>query len=464
MILPLMALASSQIASNIGWQQNQPGWSVRGNSIQCRASSDNRLLGPDAPESGFRWQTTVKLREGRSAGVLFGMSADGQDGYVARLDSRLGQLILAHVGAWPKEDRIATFPWGPLDGATATFRVEYGHGTARIFVKERGTYPLLEARNVHFAGGRVGLYGIDCDATYQTHAPEPFEAPNIVAYTPVVGKFEHFFDQSIGEDKPWYINDHCLIHGPGGWHLYGITHAQPADPMHERDFAHASSPSLLQKPWKKEPFALTFDPKVGENHLWAPHVVQKGDTFYMFYCAGSLKSNYHYQINLATSKDLSHWTRYGKNPLFEDFYDARDPMVLLIDGVYHLYYTANLDRGESNHIVNVRTSRDLLHWSPARVAFVHPEKGTWGGPTESPFVVHYGDHFYLFGGPDGDYHATKVYRSPNPYNWNYSDQVYGFPSHAAEVVQDLDGKYYATNSGWDLDGVYLAPLTWEPAH
>jgi len=459
MILPLTLMAMMHTSTHDGWRVS-PGWSVRGDSISIRRDSDNRLIGEEAPPE-FRWEANVRLNAGRSAGVLFGMTDKGDAGYVARLDSRLGQLILAKVGPWPNEERISTFRWEPIDGIAATLRIEVGKGTARVFVKEKGAYPLLEARNIHPAGAHIGLYGLDAEATFKVGKPAAFDAPRITAYTPQVGEFVHVFDQGVGEAKPWYINDHCIIHGKDGWHLYGITHEQPADPMHERDFAHATSPSLFQVPWKKHPFALTFDPKLGENHLWAPHVIQKGDTYYMFYCAGSQISNYHYQINLATSKDLTHWIRYAKNPVLEDFYDARDPMMLLVDGTYYLYYTANLDREDNHHIVNVRTSKDLLHWSQARVAFVHPEKGTFGGPTESPFVVHYGDHFYLFCGPDGDYHATKVYRSPNPYGWSYADQIYGFPAHAAEVVQDLDGAYYATKGGWDLNGVFLAKMTWK---
>lgn len=439
----------------------QPGWTVRGDAVSVLASSDQRLVGPIAPPS-FRWRTKVSLRAGRSAGVLFGLSSDGRDGYVARLDSRLGKLILAKVGAWPKEERIATFPWEPIDGSTVTMRVEMGAGTARVFVEERGSFPLLEARGVVPAGDRVGLYGLDADARFSPGKPEAFKAPSIVAHVPEVGTFKHIFDQSPSDAEPWYVNDHCLIHGKDGWHLYGITHAQPANPMDERHFAHATSPTL-NATWKREPFALSYEPSLGENHLWAPHVIQKGDTYYMFYCAGSRETNYKYRIHLATSKDLKNWTRDRNNPVFEDFFDARDPMVLLVDGTYYMYYTANLDSPVGNHVVNVRTSKDLKRWSPARVALVHPEQGTFGGPTESPFVVRHGDHFYLFVGPDPGYHGTKVYRSPNPYGWSHADQIYGYPSHASEIVQDLDGKTYATDAGWDLRGVYLAPLTWKPA-
>ncbi len=451
---PLLALMTLQ-----SFWPSQKGWTVRGSAVSVLASSDNRLVGPAAPVS-FRWKTKVSLKAGRSAGVLFGMSDDGKEGYVARLDSRHGRLILAKLGPWPKEERIATFPWEPIDGTAATFRVEAGNGTARVFVEERGAYPLLEARNIQ-GGSRIGLYGLDADARFEPGKLEPFNAPQIQAYTPEVGAFKHIFDQSPSDAEPWYVNDHCLVKGEDGWHLYGITHRQPANPMDERNFAHGTSP-VLNATWTRQPFALTYDPDKGENHLWAPHVVKKGDTYYMFYCAGSRVSNYHYRIHLATSKDLKNWKRDENNPVFEDFFDARDPMVLLVGDTYYLYYTANLDSPKGNHTVNVRTSKDLKKWSPARIALTHPEQGTFGGPTESPFVVPYGGHFYLFVGPDGGYHATKVYRSPNPYAWSHADQIYGYPSHASEIVQDVDGKYYATDSGWDLRGVYLAPMGWKP--
>lgn len=72
------------------------------------------------------------------------------------------------------------------------------------------------------------------------------------------GPFVKIYDPSVGEKEPWYINDHCFIQGEDGlWHLFGITHAEPADPMNEHNFAHATAKTLLQQPWDKQPFALT---------------------------------------------------------------------------------------------------------------------------------------------------------------------------------------------------------------
>ena len=59
------------------------------------------------------------------------------------------------------------------------------------------------------------------------------------------GEFVPIYDPSVGEDEPWYINDHTFVRGPDGtWHMFGITHAEPADPLDERHFAHATAPAL----------------------------------------------------------------------------------------------------------------------------------------------------------------------------------------------------------------------------
>src|SRR5262249_21309677 len=60
-----------------------------------------------------------------------------------------------------------------------------------------------------------------------------------------VGPFAKLYDPSVGESQKWYINDHCFIEAHDGtWHLFGITHPEPAAPMDEKFFAHATTPTL----------------------------------------------------------------------------------------------------------------------------------------------------------------------------------------------------------------------------
>jgi arabinan endo-1,5-alpha-L-arabinosidase len=283
---------------------------------------------------------------------------------------------------------------------------------------------------------------------------------------PVVaaGEFRKIYDPSTGEQEAWYINDHCFIRGEDStWHLFGITHAEPAAPLDERNFAHATSPELTAAPWHKQPFALTTDDTQGERHLWAPHIIRHDGIYHMFYCAGG-DDNTRYRIHLATSPDLWHWERHAANPLIVDGYDARDPMVLRIGDQWVLYYTATDQPAGGHHVVACRTSADLVTWSERRIVFQDVETGTYGGGTESPFVVRRGPYYYLFIGPRGDYmrdyDRTEVFRSRDPFSWRLDDVVGEIPAHAAEVVRDEDGQWYASRCGWGRGGVYLAPLTW----
>lgn len=274
------------------------------------------------------------------------------------------------------------------------------------------------------------------------------------------GEFKKIYDPSVGENAQWYINDHTIVRGPDGlWHMFGITHQEPANPIDEKNFAHATSPTLTNSSWKKHPFALTADPAQGEVHLWAPHVILHKGLYYMFYCAGD-EDHSKYKIHLATSPDLWTWTRHQGNPLVVDGYDARDPFVIKVKGAWVMYYTANTEPHGGNHVVAYRQSRDLIHWGARQIALEYPESGTFGGPTESPFVVKRGELYYLFAGPAGGYIGTPVYVSRDPFHFDAQRTVGHIQSHAAEVIQDLDGTWHITHAGWGQGGLHLAPIRW----
>jgi len=277
------------------------------------------------------------------------------------------------------------------------------------------------------------------------------------------GEFKKIYDPSVGEKETWYINDHCFIRGKDGtWHMFGITREEPAKPMEEIHFAHATAKSLLQSPWEKQPFALTVVPAQpwNEVHLWAPYVIEHQGGYHMFYCAGD-KDHAKYKIHLATSPDLKTWTRSPKNPMVVDGFDARDPFVMRVKDRWVMYYTANSEPKGGNHLVAYTTSADLLTWSQRGVAYLDPAQGTYGGPCESPFVVKRGNSWYLFVGPRPDYDGTDVFVSQDPFHWDIKDKVGHINAHAAEVIQDADGKWYVSRAGWGRGGLYLAPLIWK---
>ena len=287
-------------------------------------------------------------------------------------------------------------------------------------------------------------------------APAPTTAPAVLVSA---GAFKPLYDPSVGERERWYINDHTFIRDAAGtWHMFGITHAEPANPLDEKHFAHATAPSLAG-PWTKQPFALSADAAKGEVVLWAPHVIEHDGTYYMFYCAGDADHT-KYKIHLATSRDLKTWERSVANPMVVDGFDARDPMILRVGDKWVMYYTANSTPAGGDHVVFAVTSDDLTHWGDKRTVFTSPRKGTFGGPTESPFVVRRGDSYYLFCGAWEGYSRTYAFRSADPFKFEYSQRVGSIESHALELIRDVDGTWHASHSGWGQGGLHLAPVKW----
>ena len=296
------------------------------------------------------------------------------------------------------------------------------------------------------------------------HAPKLFSqdsAPAVIKLPPAfhVGEFTKIYDPSTPDQK-WYINDHTFIHAKDGtWHLFGITHPEPSKPQEERFFAHATAPHPMG-PWTRQEPVMQYDAAAGESLVWAPYVMQHDGLYYMFYCGGNADHGDSYRIHLATSKDLFHWQRSPANPLLIDGFNARDPMVLRVREEWVLYYTANATPEGGNHTVKAVVSKDLLHWEKPREVFRTPSVGTWGGPTESPFVVHHSGKYYLFVCTNRGYSETAAYVSDNAFHWEFADVVGVFPSHAAEIVATPEGKWYVSRAGWHQGGVYLAELNW----
>src|SRR5690606_6522816 len=131
-----------------------------------------------------------------------------------------------------------------------------------------GTHQLtvtVTGRNPASTGFFAGLDTITLRRVGPTVAVShtPYET---VAATPVAGELVRVYDPSVGETETWYYNDHSLIRDPstGLWHVFAITHAEPAAPQDERMFGHATAPHPTG-PWTKQPPALWADPAAGEH-------------------------------------------------------------------------------------------------------------------------------------------------------------------------------------------------------
>jgi beta-1,2-mannobiose phosphorylase / 1,2-beta-oligomannan phosphorylase len=76
-----------------------------------------------------------------------------------------------------------------------------------------------------------------------------------------------------------------------------------------------------------------------------PRIFKENETYYMLYCGSDCHEDYPANAGLATSKDLIHWEKYDKNPIFsrgkEGEWDEGAiwfTTVEKINGIYYLWY------------------------------------------------------------------------------------------------------------------------------
>lgn len=158
-----------------------------------------------------------------------------------------------------------------------------------------------------------------------------------------------------------------------------------------------------------------------ESYIWAPHVVQEGDTFFMFYTG--VNRHLAQSIMLATSTnpaDPQSWTRQGvvfrpnhagmvyPGPASPS--DARDPMLYRYGERYFLYYTG---RDVSGGIVGVAMADQLTGPWQDLGAVLRLSSDTM---PESPFVVAYADGYYLYYNAAGDAGSSPQWQwAPSPF-------------------------------------------------
>jgi hypothetical protein len=264
--------------------------------------------------------------------------------------------------------------------------------------------------------------------------------------------------------EDWVPNDHVVLPGPdGAWHAFGIAHPITGlGDVHEGEHQsfHARSPQgnlrdVLQDAfWEDLPKILPPAERPGEilaNH--APFIVEHGDLYHMFYGPSPIRR--------ATSTDFMTWTPVG--PAFFEPGGARDPNLLLWDGVYHLLFCCEDE-------VRLRTSTDLLAWSNSRKLLQMPD----GIAPESPALIRHAGAFYLFVcGWDGVWdkqdvsgayqHVTYVYGAEAPDGFCREDEITQLQAHAPEVFQDEAGDWFISSAEYPARGISIAPLAWDTA-
>jgi hypothetical protein len=283
--------------------------------------------------------------------------------------------------------------------------------------------------------------------------------------------------------------DHHIFRGPDGqWHLWGCVRRTSVG----RILYHWEADELTQSPWVATDELIRCDISAGEciddfggeEWIQSPYFVHENDIYYMFYGGHSIGMDAQgkhvdgstpdfsmfdasCQICLMTSPDGRNWTRYkneqGYSRLFTGPGEARDPCLIKIDDLWHLYYSGYDGNPLRTGAIYVRTSPDLINWSDHRI--VHRDK-LFGGPTwtqECPHVVYRDGYFYLFRTENYYEAVTHVYRSEDPLDFGIEDKgdkYVGVIACAAPEIHVHDGQEYLSSNHDPATGTQMCRLKW----
>ncbi len=278
--------------------------------------------------------------------------------------------------------------------------------------------------------------------------------------------------------------DHAIIKKDGVYHVFSIYCSNVVGCDNERNgLMHLTSTDLRN--WTEVGYVLP--PPGGSTYdsydIWAPSIVEKDGTYYMFYAA--VKKNglnvVEQRIALATSTDLISWSKYGSSPVIDcdnfswAYYDindnsgdgaaCRDPYVMW-DETQHqwiMYFSGRTpDDGSSPPwivhpmVTGIATSTDLINWN--EFGYISTTKDY---TVESPHVFTHAGQYYLIMTDNADGGVAFSYlTSNNPYTgWSAQNHLLatniGANEYASEYLND-NGKEIFTrvsnnNISFDFD-------------
>jgi hypothetical protein len=250
----------------------------------------------------------------------------------------------------------------------------------------------------------------------------------------------------------------------GTWQLWSCIR-ETLVPGNTRLFYRWQANNLTDTNWTPMGIAMMADPNFGEAEggLQAPYVMKEGSDYTMFYGTWD-------HIAIAKSKDGKTFARQltpeGKSGLFSqnDVTNMRDPMAIKIGKLYYLYYTAEPEHRGADY---VRTSPDLVHWSPPTTVAFGGSQGNGEGSAECPFVYFHkqsGYYYLLRNQVYGKKAHFAVYRSKDPLNFgrgNDEKLVETLPYAAPEIIE-FEGNTYLAVLLPNLKGIQIVKLKWVP--
>jgi GH43 family beta-xylosidase len=257
------------------WKTHGGQWSVENGELRVSGGE-----GPKAVIAGLQggdFQLDVELRadsDRSQAGVIFraddlGEGVDAYRGYFVGLNANEKLALWGAVD--PKWRPVAVRPFEVKPKQWYHLRLQVAGNNAKIFIDDEAigddAWPVFDGIDAAFAKGGFALRALGGAASFRNLQITAYRAPSLA--------------KSYVNPVQAGCADPVVMKKDGKYYAY--TTYSPDFPRMPRGIRLYTSADLVD--WKDEGFVLKNEDSWGESRFWAPDIVEKDGTYYLYYAA-----------------------------------------------------------------------------------------------------------------------------------------------------------------------------------
>ena len=369
-----------QSSSLGGWRIFGGDWRAVDGTLAVTGGQGPRAHVRDLRVADFELTVDVCVSEaGSQAGVVFratnpGEGVDAYEGYYAGLHCGANQVVWGAVRHnW---EGIARKPAAIAPGEWYRLKLQVSRENVVLFVNElpvaQRRYPKLDGIDSRFTVGEVGLRALGGEASFRNLSIRELKRPSLV--------------ESYTNPVQAGCADPAILKHDGQYYAY-CTYS-PDHPNMPQGIRLYVSSDLVH--WKDHGYVLKREDSWGESRFWAPDIVEKDGTFYLYYAADT-------RICVATAQTpLGPFRQAKQEPMLPESIRIDAHVFKDDDGQYYFYYVS-FNRG--NEIWGGRLNADMRTIDEGSLRLMVKPDQPWerhmGRVTEGAVVVKHKGTYYL---------------------------------------------------------------------
>jgi len=370
------------------WKTYGGEWSTAGEEYSVNSGAGFKAVYEGGEFTDFIYEADVKLTAGTEAGLIFRASEpavgpDAYEGYYVGINAAAQSAVLgkAAAGKWTE---LASKKMKIGLGVPVHLKVIVNRDHLQIFINDNplnvNGYPKFDLTDdTHIATGSIGVRTWNAAASFDNISVKPAGTAGLPS--------GNSYTNSVLDG----VADPFVLFHKGTYYLYGTnTVDYPNMPNGIKVY---TSKDLVH--WTAhEGWALDNKDSWGENRFWAPEVVEKNGTFYMYYAVEE-------HLAVATSDSpLGPFIQEVQQPLHADIKEIDAHIFTDDDGKQYMYFVRF---NNNNEMWVAELNDDMMGIKEDTLQFVFRATQDWeksqkapvASINEGPFVIKHKGLYYL---------------------------------------------------------------------